>query len=32
MANEATGILLTLEERGMIRKEQRGRGHAYWIT
>ena len=32
MANEATAILQTLEERGMVRKETRGRGHAYWIT
>jgi predicted transcriptional regulator len=28
----ATAILQTLEERGLIRKEQRGRGFAYWIT
>jgi hypothetical protein len=32
MANEATAVLQTLEERGMVRRESRGRGHAYWIT
>jgi len=31
-SKEATAVLLTLEERGQIRKEPRGRGHAYWIN
>ena len=31
-AQEAAGILQTLEERGLIRAERRGRGFAYWIT
>jgi hypothetical protein len=31
-AQVAAAILQTLEERGMIRKERRNNGHAYWIT
>jgi hypothetical protein len=31
-AMEAANILQTLEERGLIRSERRGRGFAYWIT
>ena len=32
MAMDATIVLQTLEERGLIRSERRGRGFAYWIT
>jgi predicted transcriptional regulator len=32
MKKEADAFLETLEERGYIRKERRGRGFAYWIT
>ena len=31
-AREGEMLMQTLEQRGMIRKEQRGRGFAYWIT
>jgi hypothetical protein len=32
LAQDATIVLQTLEERGLIRGERRGRGFAYWIT
>ena len=31
-SRDAAAILQTLEERGQIRKEPRGRGYAYWIN
>jgi len=31
-AREADQLMQTIEQRGLVRKEQRHRGHAYWIT